>query len=50
MTDVDEFKQKKKEFKAKAKDIAEELDKCEYTSDTGTPIFIHITYTTNIFP
>ncbi len=38
MTDVDEFKQKKKEFKAKSKEIAEELDRCEYTSDTGTLI------------
>lgn len=36
MTDVDEFKQKKKEFKANAKEIADELDKCEYITDTGT--------------
>lgn len=35
MTDVDEFKIKKKEFKNKSKEIADDLEKCEYTSDTG---------------
>ncbi len=35
MTDVDEFKIKKKEFKNISRDISDELDKCEYTGDVS---------------
>jgi len=39
MSDVDEFKIKKKEFKNMSQEISDELDKCEYTADPGINSF-----------
>ena len=39
MTDIDDFKYKKREFKKKSSEISDDLDKCEYTGDMGKIIY-----------